>query len=109
MTLTGVEFIRRLLLHVLPPGFTKLRYYGLLGNNRRRHRITAARRALQSSPWRWEPKTIPPPPTPPPLPTCPHCQGTQLRCIGRLEPSGTLRLFARARFLLGPPAFADSS
>jgi len=31
MTLTADEFIRRFLLHVLPPGFTKIRHYGFLG------------------------------------------------------------------------------
>ena len=32
MTLTAVEFIRRFLLHILPSGFTKIRYYCFLGN-----------------------------------------------------------------------------
>lgn len=31
MTLTPDEFIRRFLQHVLPPGFVKIRHYGLLG------------------------------------------------------------------------------
>lgn len=35
MTLTAEEFIRRFLLHVLPPGFMKIRYYGLLSNRNR--------------------------------------------------------------------------
>ena len=28
MTLAATEFIRRMLLHVLPPGFHRIRYYG---------------------------------------------------------------------------------
>ena len=32
LTLAGVEFIRRLGLHLLPPRFTKIRHYGLLCN-----------------------------------------------------------------------------
>jgi hypothetical protein len=36
MTLDATEFIRRFLLHVLPPGFHRIRYYGLLGH---RHRV----------------------------------------------------------------------
>jgi len=32
MTLEAQEFIRRFILHILPPGFMKIRYYGLLGN-----------------------------------------------------------------------------
>jgi hypothetical protein len=109
MALPGVEFIRRLLLHVLPPGFTKIRHYGLLGNNQRRQRVPLACRALQNSPWRFQPRITAPPAAPPPPPTCPHCQGSQLRCIGRVERSGTFRLFASARLLIGPPPFADSS
>jgi Zn finger protein HypA/HybF involved in hydrogenase expression len=44
--ITGVEFIRRFLLHVLPRGFHKVRYYGLWSApNQSRHR--AARIKLQ--------------------------------------------------------------
>ena len=32
VTLTPVEFIRRYLMHVLPRGFQKIRYYGFLNN-----------------------------------------------------------------------------
>lgn len=32
LTLTNVEFIRRYLMHVLPSGFQKIRYYGFLNN-----------------------------------------------------------------------------
>ena len=32
MTITGVEFIRRFLLHVLPKYFTKIKHYGILAN-----------------------------------------------------------------------------
>ena len=32
MTITGIEFIRRFLLHVLPKYFTKIKHYGLLAN-----------------------------------------------------------------------------
>jgi len=32
MTLTAAEFIRRFLLHILPPGFTKIRHYGFLAS-----------------------------------------------------------------------------
>jgi hypothetical protein len=108
MTLSGVEFIRRLLWHVLPPGFTKIRHYGLLGNNRRRQRLPLARIALQNSPLRFTPKTAATA-SPPAAPlTCPHCDGGELRCIGRVERSGKVTLFLTARLLKAPP-FADSS
>ena len=37
ITLKHTEFIRRYLMHVLPPGFQKIRYYGFL-NNRMKHK-----------------------------------------------------------------------
>lgn len=37
ITLSNEEFIRRFLMHVLPSGFQKIRYYGFL-NNRMKHR-----------------------------------------------------------------------
>ena len=41
--------------------------------------------------------------------TCPHCQGTDVRCIGRVERSGRVSLFARP-WLSGPaPAYTDTS
>jgi hypothetical protein len=107
LTLTGVEFIRRLRLHLLPRGFTKIRHYGLLGNNRRHWRVPQAQTALATSPLRLAPAPTPRP-TSPPL-TCPHCQSTELRCIGRVERSGKIRLFARP-WLSGPaPAYTDTS
>ncbi len=39
MSLEAVEFIRRFLLHILPPGFVKIRYYGLYGNRNRKETI----------------------------------------------------------------------
>lgn len=44
LTLVASEFIRRFLLHVLPRGFHRIRYYGLLGN---RHRIAKLARCRQ--------------------------------------------------------------
>jgi hypothetical protein len=35
MTLTAEEFLRRFLLHVLPRGFVRIRFFGLLANRRR--------------------------------------------------------------------------
>jgi hypothetical protein len=112
MPLTGVEFIRRLLFHVLPTGFTKIRHYGLLGNNRRRQRIPAAQAALKNSPLRFQPKsTKPAAASKPPLSafSCPHCQSTALRCVARIERSGALRLFASARLRVAPPVYPDTS
>ena len=39
--LTGVEFLRRFLMHVLPRGFHKVRYYGLWHHSKRHLRLRA--------------------------------------------------------------------
>jgi len=46
MTLTAGEFIRRFLLHVLPNGFQRIRYYGFLGNRRRQEKLAVCRHLL---------------------------------------------------------------
>ena len=43
MTITGVEFIRRFLLHVLPNYFTKIKHYGLLANMNKKAIINLCR------------------------------------------------------------------
>jgi hypothetical protein len=48
MHLPADEFIRRFLLHVLPKGFMRIRHYGLLGNRGKRHKLSAARCALEA-------------------------------------------------------------
>ncbi len=49
MTLAAGEFIHRFLLHVLPPGFHRIRYYGLLGNRHRQEKLEQCRRLLDMS------------------------------------------------------------
>src|SRR5256714_862382 len=46
MTLTTHEFIRRFLMHVLPAGFHRIRYYGLLASGKRADNIARARELL---------------------------------------------------------------
>ena len=46
MTVSGEEFLRRFLTHVLPRGFVKVRHYGLLANRRRAEKLTLCRRLL---------------------------------------------------------------
>jgi hypothetical protein len=46
MTLNTDEFIRRFLIHVLPSGFHRIRYYGLLANSGRRDNLKRARELL---------------------------------------------------------------
>ena len=46
MTLAAGEFIRRFLLHVLPAGFHRIRYYGFLGARHRRNKLARCRQVL---------------------------------------------------------------
>lgn len=47
-TLTGSEFTRRFLLHVVPKRFVRVRHYGLLANGVKTRRLTLARSQLDS-------------------------------------------------------------
>lgn len=49
MMLEADEFIRRFLMHVLPAGFHRIRYYGFLGNRHRRERLAECRGLLGMS------------------------------------------------------------
>jgi hypothetical protein len=49
MTLTTDEFIRRLLMHVLPAGFHRIRSYGLLASGNRADNVARARELLMPS------------------------------------------------------------
>ena len=64
LTLAAAEFIRRMLLHVLPPGFHRIRYYDFLANRARDHKLAECRRLLD---------------TPPPSPAETSQQGTDYR------------------------------
>lgn len=46
MTVSADEFIRRFLLHVLPEGFHRIRYYGFLGNRHRAEKLARCRELL---------------------------------------------------------------
>ena len=46
MTLEAEEFIRRFLLHVLPEGFQRIRYYGFLANRYREEKLEHCRELL---------------------------------------------------------------
>jgi hypothetical protein len=88
MTLPGEEFLRRLLLHVLPPGFVRIRSYGLLAHRGRRRQLARCRRLIPAT-------ADPPPPTEPaaggepslaPAPTCSVCGQGRLQRIAELPP-----------------------
>jgi putative transposase len=69
MTLHVNEFLRRFLLHVLPPGFVRIRHFGFLSTRKRSTLLplcfrllgTTAAKAAATSTW-----------------LCPHCNGPML-------------------------------
>ena len=78
MTLTGAEFLRRFLQHLLPQGFPRIRYFGWLANRKRGPLLQLCRALLAQ--------------TPEPTPTisdeavvqeCPKCRGP----ISRYKPT----------------------
>ena len=71
MKLDVHEFLRRFLLHVLPPGFVRIRYFGLFAHRRRGTLLPLCRQLLA-------PADVPQKPPQPAARTtwrCPHCGG----------------------------------
>jgi Putative transposase len=84
ITLAPHEFIRRLLLPVLPQGFHRIRHYGLLASSTRKADIARARQLLAVAPAPSEPDPVE---APEPLdwrPPCPCCGG-RMRIIETFE------------------------
>jgi len=79
MTLPADEFLRRFLLHVLPKGFIRIRFFGFLAPRRRGTLLPLCRQLLEDHP---RPRSAAPPP-PPALWRCPRCGGP-MRVIERL-------------------------
>jgi len=52
MTISGEEFLRRFLLHVLPDRFVRIRYYGLLANRHREEVLALCREVIPGAPIR---------------------------------------------------------
>lgn len=48
LTLNGVEFIRRFLMHILPKGFVKIRHYGILANRNKKTKLALCRKLTGS-------------------------------------------------------------
>jgi Putative transposase len=91
MTLTALEFVRRLLLHMLPTGFMRIRHYGILANRHRHEKLALSRRLLDSGsavePESPETKQIPDSPSPiTPTQVCPVCGAGRMIVIEELPP-----------------------
>jgi uncharacterized membrane protein len=49
VTMTGTEFVRRFLKHILPKGFVKIRYYGIMANRNKKTKLVLCRKLSKSS------------------------------------------------------------
>jgi Putative transposase/Transposase zinc-binding domain len=96
MTLSANEFLRRFLLHVLPKGFIRIRFFGFLAPRRRGALLPLCRRLLGDHP---RPRLQAPPAA---LWRCPRCGGP-MRVIEKLR-ANQLVLGLACR-----PSFNDSS
>ncbi len=122
MTVPGVEFLRRFLLHVLPRGFVRLRHYGLHASSNVGTKLVQLRKILDlrsPQPEALDPANTSQRPSPPPTPRQPPRAGKEPwwetllrhtgvdvracpRCkTGRLIRRGLLTSFELAR---SPPA-----
>ena len=96
LSLSSSEFIRRFLMHTLPSGFVRIRYYGFLANRYRNERLEKCRDLLgvtsvptstaEESPTPAENSDAPPSPN-----TCPACQRPSLAIIDIVPPTRPLR------------------
>ena len=79
LTLDIDEFLRRFLLHVLPPRLVRIRYYGFLANRTRANSIESARQLIGG-------RSLPPAPL---LSSderrCPQCGSGTLRLVGPVQ------------------------
>jgi hypothetical protein len=100
LTLSALEFIRRFSLHILPPGLVRIRHYGILGNNRRKAAIAAARaifkrrgRAVELQPQSVAEKST----------CCPLCGKAGIRLVAFTDAAGILHI------IVAGPMPCDSS
>ena len=98
MTLSANEFLRRFLLHVLPKGFIRIRFFGFLAPRRRRALLPLCRHLLGDSPR----PCSQPPPVATALWRCPRCGGP-MRVIEKLRARQLASMLASRR------SFNDSS
>ena len=89
LTLSGLEFIRRFSLHILPAGLVRIRHYGLLGNNRRKRDLETVRAILQR---RGRAVAIASPQGGDCSMRCPACGQAGLRLVAFRDAAGVLHL-----------------
>jgi hypothetical protein len=93
MTLESVEFVRRFLMHVLPPGFVRIRHYGLLANRHRQEKLARCRELLGLAVTPGVDREPTDPVTPPgreatvtPTRVCPRCGAGRMVVVADIPP-----------------------
>ncbi len=102
MTLSSEEFLRRFLLHTLPRGFVRIRFFGFLAHRRRAELLPLCRRLLEDTPHSPTPTTLRLSAEKVAAWACPRCGATLLigeRLTARQLQCGSTR----------PEVFADTS
>ena len=87
MTVPAEEFIRRFLIHTLPAGFRRIRYFGFMASRRRKQQLALCRKLLCSPVTELLPTSAQTNAAvaslfSPPSPTCPHCHTGALVRLG---------------------------
>ena len=88
MTVSVEEFIRRFLLHVLPHGYYRIRYYGLFSNRNRKQNIEWCRRLLRVAKREEKPFDLLDAIfelTGLDMSRCPHCQKGEMHIVKHLQ------------------------
>ena len=91
MSLSGEEFIRRFLLHVLPSGFQKIRYYGILSNRQRKAKLSRCFKLLRipaPAKVKYQARELILKVLGKDITICPHCGGTWVRYESMLPSTG---------------------
>ena len=92
LTLEAVEFIRRFLLHTLPPGFMRIRHYGFLSNRSRHDKLPLIRKLLgqteqtSAAPFEVPEELIADSVHPEKADRCPACKEGRMRVVEEITP-----------------------
>jgi hypothetical protein len=89
MELQAEEFLRRFLLHVVPPGFVRIRHFGLLANRTRQEKLARCRQLLAVTAAATT-ALLPPTPSEPSIASAQHTPSARCPACG----SGSLRILA---------------
>jgi hypothetical protein len=90
MALSSSELVRRFLLHVLPKGFMRLRYYGFMANSIRRKSLAKIRESLGKIIVESKDVVITDEES---GPACPNCHHSGMKLIGITFPNRSLLVF----------------